>query len=395
MIPPRVLLPVLQDCIAAAVARLRGGHEALPSDPWRHTDTVDAEGLGLKSLELIGVAGEVADRFGLREAGVEDYLLRRRGLGDWARLIAEHGLKPTTTLSFFTSGSTGAPVACRHSMIDLIDEVEAVQPLLGAVRRVRLLVPAHHIYGFLWGYLMPGLMGLPVLPRNAPPEPFRAGDLIVSYPDHWRFLAGGEAALPQGLTGLPSTAPMSTAVAQALTARGLDRLIEIYGSSQTAGVGWRQGPEDPFTLLQVWQTPALDGYDRPAALIRARSGRPAPVQDHLVFDAPRQFRVQGRRDQAIMVSGLTVYPERVRAQLESHQAVTQARVRLDRDGALAALIVPADPAVLGTPDRQTALVQTLSTWCSSQLAGHERPMRWRVMETVPMGPMGKERDWTS
>ena len=65
----------------------------------------------------------------------------------------------------------------------------------------------------------------------------RAGDLVVGYPDFWRAIARAGRALPGGVIGITSTAPCPADVAGDLQSLGLDTLVELYGSSETAGVG--------------------------------------------------------------------------------------------------------------------------------------------------------------
>jgi acyl-CoA synthetase (AMP-forming)/AMP-acid ligase II len=81
-------------------------------------------------------------------------------------------------LGFRTSGSSGLPKACTHSLALLQQEVEHLAQLLvaaasgggggggsgsGGIRRIVSAVPAHHSYSFLFAVLLPTHLGVPVL----------------------------------------------------------------------------------------------------------------------------------------------------------------------------------------------------------------------------------------
>lgn len=387
---------VLEEVVCEAVRTVRGSETGLPPRPFDPDSPLTGDSIQLKSAELMAAATEVADRFDLRRHGIEDYLLRRRSLADWAKLVREHGLVPEATVTFYSSGSTGQPQPCPHALADLRAEAADLTDQLATVRRVRLYVPPHHIYGFLWGVVWPALADVPVLDRSAPPEPLAPGDLVVSYPDHWAFLAHGDAPFPDGLTGLSSTAPLGRDTAKQLIARGV-RLIELYGSSQTAGIGWRTDPDAPFTLMARWQTPAEDqrGADGAVAQLRlARDGAEQEAQDRLEFEPGRRFRLGERRDHAVQVHGINVYPGRVRRLLEELDGVREARVRLDpKYGALSALIVPDDLTALWRHDRRRGLEQHLRAG-SAALSPAEQLVRFVFADKVPKTPQGKEEDWT-
>lgn len=386
------------DVIVNAACEVRGNRDAealLDRGADLHTALLNGEDVGLTSLELLGAATEVADRFDLRRHGIEDYLLRRRTARQWADLVNDF-VDAQTEFTFYSSGSTGRPVPTRHALRHLMVEARELADELRDVTRVRLFVPPRHIYGFIWGVVFPSLTGLPVLDARVAPAPLAPGDLIVSYPDHWAFLAAGEAALPERVYGLCSTAPLPAQTALALRARGLAGLIEIYGSAQTAGVGWRADPASPYRLFHHWRdlaeaTPA----GPPARLARAddEAGAAVELQDRIERVDGRRFHVRGRLDQAVQVSGMNVYPRRVQAVLEQSEHVASARVRLDaQTGALAALIVPAAASTLDEAARRR-VEAALVALCRAHLDAWERPLRFRFAAAVPVAEMGKEAPW--
>jgi hypothetical protein len=100
-------------------------------------------GLGLDSLDLIGLSTTVAERFDLYASGAEDGLLRRPTIARWARLArgAMACAGPGASLVFRTSASTGEASAHRHALRALADEAAAFAALLPDTRRVLAMAP--------------------------------------------------------------------------------------------------------------------------------------------------------------------------------------------------------------------------------------------------------------
>jgi len=250
---PAVLTRFIADRVASDLSRLRPGVTLPPRAMWQPDLELGTGGLGMDSLELVTVATGLTEALHLHRSGIEDYLLMHRRLGDWAQ-IAARGLSVfDQELTFHTSGSTGTPKPCRHTLAGLEAEIRAQMLHLGPVRRVIGMVPGHHIYGFLFTILLPQLLNVPFvdargrMPGRVVAE-MAAGDLLVAVPEQWALLARTAPADLTGRAGLCSTGPLNPAVYANLGGRGLT-LTEIYGSSETAGIGWRRSPDAPFRLL--------------------------------------------------------------------------------------------------------------------------------------------------
>ena len=205
------------------------------------------------SLELLTLAGAVNEMFHIHDSGIEDLLLARRCFGDWLDLVQQAWRDHAGCISFRSSGTSGQRKRCVHDMRDLYAEVADHAARLRP-RRVLSAIPSHHIYGFLFSVLLPlhaGCAVIDIRTRLPSPTMWRPDDVLVSYPEHWRFLARSLERLPP-VTGVTSTAPMPADLAHGLRAQGLSRLVEIYGASETGGIGWRDDPDAPFALLSGW-----------------------------------------------------------------------------------------------------------------------------------------------
>lgn len=389
------LLRVLSDLLAGELALMRPGIVRRPL-PWPPELDLMAE-LGADSLELLGLATAMEQVLGIGCIGEERVLAKPR-LDAWAEAAASGLDSGGGSISFRTSGSSGAPKACSHALDSLWQETGVLAGLFPGARRIVGLVPSHHIYGFLFTVLLPQALGLgpeALLDlRGASPgavaRQLRPGDLVVGFPDFWRAFAPLATSLPGGVTGVTSTAPCPDEVARALAASGVARLVQVYGSSETAGVGWRDGPDEDYRLFPYWEA-----GDDPSVLRRSLpdgSQAAYPLQDRLSWSAAGRFRPVGRIDHAVQVGGINVFPAYVADVLRMHPMVGEVTVRPmrpDEGQRLKAFVVPrAD----GGKDA-AALRAELTAWIGERLSTPERPAAWSFGAALPRQANGKLADW--
>lgn len=379
---------VVRDLIAAELAAARPGR-SLPAPGSWPLDLDLAADLGADSLDLMGAATALGDLLGFARAGMDDALLARTRLSDWVAAARASLAIDDSALTFRTSGSSGAPKRCSHALAHLWREVEELTQLLPGRGRVLSAVPAHHIYGFLFTVLLPqaGAAPLPVIDlRASSPAALLAvltpGDVVIATPDFWKQVAALAPAFPLDVAGVSSGAPCADATAEALAAGGL-RLLQVYGSSETAGVGWREQAAAPYRLFPYWRRGAQDG-----TIERGDTG--FPLQDRLMWIDDTLFVPVGRIDQAVQVGATNVYPAYVADVLALHPGVSACAVRpmrADEGTRLKAFVVAAEGSV---PSR---LRDELAGWIAERLTPPERPAAFSFGPALPRGPGGKLADW--
>lgn len=392
--PRGVLRRFVFDLLADEMARHR--RAAVPhAGHWHDGLRLDAD-LAVDSLELVTLATALAEAVHLGESGIEDYLLARRALGEWVDIAAAGLERFCERLTFRTSGSTGVPKPCVHAMTTLLQEVRHLATLVPGRRRVLCAVPAHHIYGFLFSVLLPPELELcaedVIDLRGSTPawlaRGARAGDLVVGHPEFWASVARTVRRLPADVVGVTSTAPCADAVCDGVAAAGIARLLQVYGASETAGIGARVSHREPYTLFPYWRL----GGD--GALVREMPEGGECVftgQDHLRACGEGQVQVGARLDHAVQVGGINVFPARVREVLRRHPMVQDAMVRLmrpDEGTRLKAFIVPRP----GPQPRQDLLAQ-MQSFIESELPTAERPKAIRFGPSLPVSAAGKPADW--
>jgi 4-coumarate--CoA ligase (photoactive yellow protein activation family) len=386
---PSALHRVVADLLAAELAAARPGR-MVRAQPWPAAlDLV--QDLGADSLELMGMATALAEALHLQHGDVDAHLLAAPRLEHWIAAAAASLRADAGTITFRTSGSSGSPKRCTHALAALCHEVDALAALLPGRRRILSAVPSHHIYGFLFTVLLARRLGIDEVidVRGTGPAALRdlaaAGDLVVGYPDWWAAAARLAPHAADDVVGVSSTAPCPDALAAALAAAGV-RLLQVYGSSETAGVGWRETAGAPFTLLPYWSRADAEGQ-----LVRALPDglrTSYPLQDRLEWEDAARFRPAGRIDHAVQVGGTNVFPAYVADVLRMHPQVLDAAVRPmrpDEGTRLKAFIVLSDGAVLSA--------DALATWCAQRLSAAECPAAISFGPRLPRQASGKPADW--
>ncbi len=406
--------------------------------------------IGLDSLELLEAVADLNRRFLLHETGIEDHLLVSPSIDEWARLLSRHLelMGEDARLVFSSSGSEGEPEHVEHKLPALLSEVQSVagelfsgEPgegpsggrdhphgnpdpqMIGlapnartgelapadAVRppfresadegqpRVVSLVPPQHIFGFLFTVLLPSMMDWEVvdLSRSAPGRihrTLRPGDVIVATPHQLElaFDAAPTVNLPDRVRAILSGAKVPSQLWKRAAGVGLP-LTEVYGSTQSAGVGWRTSDCDPFLLMsdiecaQNSKPQSITGDP----LQLTRLGTALPLQDVLTWSGPRRFQLGPRLDRNVQVGGVNVSPSAVARVLEAVPEVAAAAVRLDTaTERLKAYVVPAAPGVA-----LDVLETRLRRRASAKLRSPERPQTYSFGPSLPTTPSGKPSDW--
>ncbi|HJW73521.1 MAG TPA: AMP-binding protein [Geothrix sp.] len=311
---------------------------------------------------------------------------------------------PDGDLEFWTSGSSGHPKRVPRRFAHLLREVEVLETLFGPHCQggpILGTVPHHHIYGCLFRVLWPLAAGRPFLT-----EP-------CGEPD--RFLAAFAQALPPVLVASPAhlsrlpqlvdmgriqTAPSvvfsSGGPLAAEDARRWRRwspggVIEIYGSTESGGIAWRNQDGQPEN--EAW-TPfpdvTLAAAEDGALLLRSPRIPPGVLrmEDAVDFLPDGRFRLRGRLDRVLKLAEKRVSLPELEASLEAHPWVQRAAVVLLREPRTllgAVLVLSPEAPVTEAKD----LAATLKAHLARRFEAAALPKRWRVVEQLPTNASGK------
>lgn len=295
-----------------------------------------------------------------------------------------------------TSGSTGQPKACEHAWSCLIEEVDEFIHIFKneydlSPTRVVALIPSHNLYGMLFTVLLPHQLDASVVRgfkeysqvRNGRLHP---GDVVVGFPEFLTQIAAEMPALPAGVIFISSAGSCSANTVHQLYALGAARVVDIYGSSETAGVGYRSEPESHYRLLPRWHRDDQNTQ----RLIDRQHLTAHELPDNIVWETANTFVITGRIDKAVSTRGTNVFPNRIADLIQQHPDVSDASVRpltLHEGNGLKAFIV------LQHTVASAETKQHIRDWLTHHLSPIEIPKHISFGEQLPVNSMCKPRDW--
>ncbi|WFS19319.1 AMP-binding protein [Pseudomonas sp. 905_Psudmo1] len=330
-----------------------------------------------------------------------------------ARLLPEH-----CRVTLCTSGSSGEPKLIDKSLAQLANEVEALERLWGQnLGQATILgsVACQHIYGLLFRLLWPLCAGRPFCRRALPfPEDLQQASLAIAR--GIASVASAVACAAPGFAWVASPALLKrmgdnldwsalSCVKQVFSSGGAlpseaaeslhERLgqwpTEIYGSSETGGIGWRQGDTawQPFPGVEL-------SLDETGALRIASPYLPAghieQSADAAEIGADGRFVLRGRLDRIIKLEEKRISLPMLEQALISHDWVTDARLGVIQEGRafLGAVLAlsPNGVHVLRNQGRRS-VTETLRRHLAEHCETIALPRRWRLLLELPYSSQGK------
>ena len=308
-------------------------------------------------------------------------------------------------LQLWTSGSSGAPKAVTKRLDQLDAELQQLElcfgPRLGQ-RPLLATVPPHHIYGLLFRLLWPLAAGRLLLGATlAYPEQLawwlerQPAAVLISSPSFIQLLLASHEhrQLPPLACCFSSGGPLAASAATAALAAWGEAPIEVYGSTETGGIAWRQqhhGPRwTPFAPIH-WRRDPTEGT------LAIRSPYLAddqwwPTADRIAVDGDG-FVLLGRADRIVKIAEKRLSLDQLEQQLASHPWVADCALLLIEGGrtALAAAVVlsAAGEAALAAMGK-AAVNQQLRQHLLARFEAVTLPRRWRYLPALPRTSQGK------
>lgn len=308
----------------------------------------------------------------------------------------------------YTSGSTGAPTPIHKELSQLTGEVEALDAQFGAAlgdAEVLATVSHQHIYGLLFRVLWPLMAGRAIhAERHEYPETLARAlaerpCVLLGSPAHLKRLPDHldwQGARDQ-LRAVFSSGGMLEADAS-LHARSLlgQAPIEVYGSSETGGIGWRQrglqADEGWSPLPFVHWRAGADGLLEVDS-VQAGPGGWQTLSDRVEALDGERFLLRGRADRIVKIEEKRVSLDAVEAALLASGLVREARVlplvEAQRQSLAAFVVLNDAGAALLEEDGKNAMNTRLRTLLAAGVETVALPRRWRYLERLPVNAQGK------
>jgi hypothetical protein len=214
---------------------------------------------------------------------------------------------PSVAVRLTTSGTTGVPRHSLKAMAQLVSEVEVLATLLPAARAVLSTVPLSHIYGLLFGVLLPLRQGSAIVSHDALLLPFELGavveaeavDRLVSTPSHLRALID---LMKPGLEVVSSGGRLPTELHLSLGPPRGGLVTDVLGSTETGGIAMRSDPRSGWTPMPG-VTVRTDATGNLAVRSPWCDGGAAVLEDRVAIAADGSFSHLGRTGDLLKIGG--------------------------------------------------------------------------------------------
>ena len=322
-------------------------------------------------------------------------------------------LKPhDAIIELYTSGSSGAPKPIQKNLSQLEAEIEALQLLWGdALEGTGTIatVPHQHVYGLLFRLLWPLSAGrIFDTQTSAHPDTLRqrlslfgqfGGVALISSPAHLTRLPELmplDVLSPTPRIIFSSGGPLPAAAAHAFH-RSLERTpIEVFGSTESGGIAWRQQHEGPAN--DAWMP-------LPGVTISRTMGGELSVQSPFLADSNAlvlgdsvtllengKFKLGPRLDRVVKIEEKRLSLADMEAHLRQHAWVAEAAAiaLTDKRHCVGGVVVlsPEGAQYLQAQGRRNTarqLTQHLAAYYETVLL----PKHWRFTEKMPRNELGK------
>lgn len=302
-----------------------------------------------------------------------------------------------------TSGSSGEPKRVSKLPSQLEKEIEALEQCWGVRCENSLTlrsVSHQHIYGLLFSIIWPLSHGRCVwLDRwddlNGLPDMVRKKSIIlISCPAHlsrWQPETWHSGLVFSSGTALPREH------SQTLTQILKEAPIEVYGSTESGGIAWRQqGVHEGWTPLPGVSLDDDGKSDSPRVFSPWLSEQGLLLQDRIETLCSNRFALLGRQDRILKVFARRISLDEMEARLHEHPDIAECRIIVTQEDHEER---PAAVIVLNKSGLQSALQQRrhelTQIWRKSLLPyfpPETCPRRFRYLDHLPRNEQGKCSD---
>lgn len=310
----------------------------------------------------------------------------------------------------YTSGSTGEPKAIFKNVKHLAEEVLAQHEMWGhelAQHPVISTVGHQHIYGLLHYVLWPLYRGAPLIDPvcHLAEEVFSCAEkygpcVLVSSPTHLARFFVDDAAIAlkkfAHLKAIYSSAGLLPRRVSASVEKSTGIApIEIFGSTETGGVAWRQQSaqqqDDALWCSLVGIQTNKDSTTGCLKIVSNFIEDDSYLMSDLVdFIDEDHFILKGRADRVVKVEGKRLSLSEMESAIKTHPWVRDARLLLikHRREEVCAVVQLHDSSSVQHYSRKE-LNQIFRTHLSARFELPLLPRKWRYVESLPVDAQGK------
>lgn len=338
---------------------------------WTSSTKLQVGGIEMSEAELSACARRMSALFGFDD----EYLLGHPSetIADWAAALEVGTRGSLKNFSFKGATRSNDNMQCSHAADAIYQDAAAAANLFYGRRRLLTFVAPHSLLGFVLSVLTPNLQQIETIDaRGMSPEmlssTLKFGDVMIATPTLWRYMMRENLEAPDNTMAVSFGEPMPYELSVEMRKAGFGVMRELYGSTESGLMGWRDATTEPFVLFDHWQR------DEEELFRKTPAGTDHQVQamDILDWVSERAFRLGGRRDGAVQIGAVNVFPDQVARALREHESIKDCRVLADRRGdGVNRLIAHIILENHFKPNDRTA--REIDAWCRMKLRQQERP----------------------
>ena len=308
-----------------------------------------------------------------------------------------------TDIRMYTSGSTGKSKAVSQRMEEFELDNAFIISKWGEEflsRKLVTTVSQHHIYGFLFGISLPFALGVPFRRKRIEyPEEFESlGDekyMIIATPAFLKRTVDLESSLPMKDSFIFTSGGVLTTELATRT----DLLfgfwpLEVYGSTETSGIAWRQSRNGlewtPFDNARIWKNG--DGcLVIVSPYIKNQEGFATSDLVEILKDG--RFLLKGRADSIVKIEEKRISLTEVENRLLQTGLVGDVKViaMADRRQYLAAAIVLNEAGrEKFAGQKKLAMNNFFHDFLMQYFENVVIPKKWRFVDVLPTDVQGKK-----
>lgn len=350
--------------------------------------------LGLRTEDLLLLSDSLQNMFHLLDKDISYFLLQYEFWGEWINVLSMASETKALPMSFSNPFNQMEPIS-RRSKAGFEQEADMLAQLIQPISRIVNVIPVHHPYGCMFRLMVDQWENLEMLDLSDASmlsilTQLRKGDCIVAYPDWWTDIERSALPIPAGCLGIHMHRPLSVRTTLWLRQQGIE-MLDIYGTTETGGIGYRRQMEEPYQLFPYWRH-SPNNHAQLHRIFPDRSVSSAMLPpDYMTWESDKEFRLNGRRDQTIELDGQLIYPQKIAERLEHLPQVRACWIRkmsLEEGEGLKCWIIPHS-----NKEPAAALSTWIQLWCEQYLSAKDRPRHIILSQNSPIDQWGKLVDW--
>ena len=306
-------------------------------------------------------------------------------------------------LGVFTSGSTGEPVRIDKTMRQLENEVDALEFTFGEKIEKDVVfyrsVSHQHFFGMPFGVfwaISRGSMLSRVAIKGGHEWNTSTPQVLITSPSFLKSIADNTSQhknIGSGIRLIFSAGGiLEDSIFSIINSITKNRVVDVYGSSETGHIAWRSSPEMP------WQMQEGVEFKKPVEDVLEIKSKFCPSDEwfstsDLAHLRGNSFEILGRADRIIKIEGIRVSLSQLVASIKESSLVEDCLISDMENGRRAQLGAVLKLSSLGLQtlevDGRLPLINSLKVSLRSKVNAIAIPRRWRFIEEFPVNSLGK------